>query len=159
MSIKEGINHKVIERTSNGSFQALWIELQFPKKTNVICAQTSFSHRSLFVCNFFIYICIFVTWLLSFNINVKSDTTHPDQPLLFAGQCSPFILIMKLNNIKIQPSLKAELQCLFIYYCLFDLLLFIIIIIIIIIIYYYYHYYYYYYYYFKWYLRAILYVS
>jgi len=38
MSIKEGINHKVIERTSNGSFQALWIELQFPKKTNVICA-------------------------------------------------------------------------------------------------------------------------
>ena len=36
MYIKEGISYKVIEKTSNVSFQGLWIELQFPKKTNVL---------------------------------------------------------------------------------------------------------------------------
>ena len=46
MYIKEGINYKVIERTSNESFQALWIELQFPKKTNVICRSLYRQHNS-----------------------------------------------------------------------------------------------------------------
>ena len=46
MYIKEGISYKVIEKTSNQSFQGLWIELQFPKKTNVICAILYRQHYS-----------------------------------------------------------------------------------------------------------------
>ena len=38
MHIKDEINYTILERTSNESFQALWIELQYSKKTNVICA-------------------------------------------------------------------------------------------------------------------------
>ena len=46
MYIKEGISYKVIEKTSNESFQGVWIELQFPKKTNVICAILYRQHNS-----------------------------------------------------------------------------------------------------------------
>ena len=33
-------NYKVIEKTSNEAFQALWIEMPFAKKKNVICGVT-----------------------------------------------------------------------------------------------------------------------
>ena len=37
MFIDETFNYKVLERTSNEAFQALWIEISFVKKKNVIC--------------------------------------------------------------------------------------------------------------------------
>ena len=46
MYMKEGISFKVIEKTSNESFQGLWIELQFPKKRNVICVSLYRQHNS-----------------------------------------------------------------------------------------------------------------
>ena len=36
MYIDETMNYTVIERTSNEEFQALWIELQFVKQSNII---------------------------------------------------------------------------------------------------------------------------
>ena len=38
--IYEALNYKVIEKTSNEAFQALWIEMPFAKKKNVICGVT-----------------------------------------------------------------------------------------------------------------------
>ena len=46
MYIKEELNYRIVERTSNESFQALWVELQFPKKTNVICGILYRQHNS-----------------------------------------------------------------------------------------------------------------
>ena len=40
MFIYETLNYKVIEKTSNEAFQALWIEIPFAKKKNVICGVT-----------------------------------------------------------------------------------------------------------------------
>ena len=40
MFIYETLNYKVIEKTSNEAFQALWIEMPFAKKKNVICGVT-----------------------------------------------------------------------------------------------------------------------
>ena len=40
MFIYETLNYKVIEETSNEAFQALWIEMPFAKKKNVICGVT-----------------------------------------------------------------------------------------------------------------------
>ena len=40
MFIYETLNYKVIEKTSNVAFQALWIEMPFAKKKNVICGVT-----------------------------------------------------------------------------------------------------------------------
>ena len=37
MYVDETMNYTVIERTSNEAFQALWIELQFVKQSNIIC--------------------------------------------------------------------------------------------------------------------------
>ena len=36
MFIYETLNYKVIEKTSNEAFQALWIEMPFAEKKNVI---------------------------------------------------------------------------------------------------------------------------
>ena len=36
MYIDETMNYTVIERTSNEAFQALWIELQFVKQSNIM---------------------------------------------------------------------------------------------------------------------------
>lgn len=47
MYIKEGFKYTVMERTCNGSFQALWIELQFRNKTNAICGIPYQQHNSL----------------------------------------------------------------------------------------------------------------
>ena len=38
---------EVIERTSNEAFQALWIELQFPKQSNIICGVIYRQHNSV----------------------------------------------------------------------------------------------------------------
>ena len=46
MYIKDEINYTILDRTSNESFQALWIELQFPKKANVICTILYRQHNS-----------------------------------------------------------------------------------------------------------------
>ena len=37
MYIDEDLNYTVIEKASEDAFQALWIEIQFPKQANVIC--------------------------------------------------------------------------------------------------------------------------
>ena len=37
MFIDEMLNYKVLEKTSNEAFQALWVEISFVKKKNVIC--------------------------------------------------------------------------------------------------------------------------
>ena len=37
MYIGETMNYTVIKRTYNKAFQALWIELQFAKQTNITC--------------------------------------------------------------------------------------------------------------------------
>ena len=47
MYIDETMNYTVIERTSNDSFQALWIELQFPKQSNIICGVIYRQHNSV----------------------------------------------------------------------------------------------------------------
>ena len=46
MYVEEELNYRIIERTSNESFQALRVELQFPKKTNDICAILYRQHSS-----------------------------------------------------------------------------------------------------------------
>ena len=46
MFIDVTLNYKVIERTSNKAFQALWIEISFVKKKNVICGVIYRQHNS-----------------------------------------------------------------------------------------------------------------
>ena len=46
MFIDETLNYKVLERTSNEAFQALWIEISFVKKKNVICGVIYRQHNS-----------------------------------------------------------------------------------------------------------------
>ena len=46
MFIDETLNYKVLERTSNEAFQALWIEISFVKKKNVICGVMYRQHNS-----------------------------------------------------------------------------------------------------------------
>ena len=47
MYIHETINYTVIERTSKEAFQALWIELQFAKQSNIICGVMYRQHNSV----------------------------------------------------------------------------------------------------------------
>ena len=47
MYIDETMNYTVIERTSNEAFQALWIELQFVKQSNIICGVIYRQHNSV----------------------------------------------------------------------------------------------------------------
>ena len=47
MYIDETMNYTVIERTSNEAFQALWIELQFVKQSNIICGVIYRQHHSV----------------------------------------------------------------------------------------------------------------
>ena len=47
MYIDETMNYTVIERTSNEAFQALWIELQFVKQSNIICGVIHRQHHSV----------------------------------------------------------------------------------------------------------------
>ena len=47
MYIEETMNYAVIERTSNEAFQALWIELQFVKQSNIICGVIYRQHNSV----------------------------------------------------------------------------------------------------------------
>lgn len=37
MFIDESLNFRILEKTSNEAFQALWIEISFVKNKNVIC--------------------------------------------------------------------------------------------------------------------------
>ena len=42
MFIDDNLKYRVIEKTSSHAFQALWIELQFERKTNIICSVISY---------------------------------------------------------------------------------------------------------------------
>lgn len=44
--IDETLDYILLETTSNESFQALWIEIRFPKKKNVICGIVYRQHNS-----------------------------------------------------------------------------------------------------------------
>ena len=46
MFIDETLNYKVLEKTSNEAFQALWVEISFVKKKNVICGVMYRQHNS-----------------------------------------------------------------------------------------------------------------
>ena len=46
MYIDEDLNYTVIEKVSENTFQALWIEIQFPKQANVICGVVYRQHNS-----------------------------------------------------------------------------------------------------------------
>ena len=46
MLIDEMLNYKVLERTSNEAFQALWVEISFVKKKNLICGVMCRQHNS-----------------------------------------------------------------------------------------------------------------
>ena len=46
MYIDEDLNYTVIEKASENAFQALWIEIQFPKQANVICGVVYRQHNS-----------------------------------------------------------------------------------------------------------------
>ena len=46
MYIDEYLNYTVIEKASENAFQALWIEIQFPKQANVICGVVYRQHNS-----------------------------------------------------------------------------------------------------------------
>jgi hypothetical protein len=37
MYIDSSLKYKILERSSNESYQALWIEIQSPKNANIIC--------------------------------------------------------------------------------------------------------------------------
>ena len=45
--IDERMNYTVIERTSDEAFQALWIESQFVKQSNIICGVIYRQHNSV----------------------------------------------------------------------------------------------------------------
>ena len=47
MHIDETMNYTVIEKTSDEAFQALWIELQFVKQSNIICGVIYRQHNSV----------------------------------------------------------------------------------------------------------------
>ena len=44
--IKDHFNYRVLEKTSNVSYQAMWIEIQFSKRKNVICGIIYRQHNS-----------------------------------------------------------------------------------------------------------------
>jgi len=46
MYIDDTLPYKVIEKTANEAFQALWLEIQLPKKPNVICGVIYRQHNS-----------------------------------------------------------------------------------------------------------------
>ena len=46
MYIDDTLPYKVIEKTANEGFQALWLEIQLPKKPNVICVVIYRQHNS-----------------------------------------------------------------------------------------------------------------
>ena len=46
MYIESDIRYTTIEKNSNEAFQALWVELHFPKKANVICGVVYRQHNS-----------------------------------------------------------------------------------------------------------------
>lgn len=46
MYINSNLNYSVIEKTSNSSFQALWIEIHFQEKKNIVCGIIYRQHNS-----------------------------------------------------------------------------------------------------------------
>ena len=46
MYIDVNLRYRVIEKTSNEAFQALWIEIEFTKKRNIICGVVYRQHNS-----------------------------------------------------------------------------------------------------------------
>ena len=44
--IEKQYNYRVIEKTANNEFQALWIEISFVKKKNIICAIMCRQHNN-----------------------------------------------------------------------------------------------------------------
>ena len=46
MYIDEDLNYTVIEKAPENAFQALWIEIQFPKQANVICGVVTLLNAS-----------------------------------------------------------------------------------------------------------------
>ena len=44
--INGSLKYRVIEKTSEKAFQALWIEIQFPRKSNIICGIIYRQHNS-----------------------------------------------------------------------------------------------------------------
>ena len=46
MFIDENVKYRVIEKLSSRAFQALWVELQFEMKSNVICGVIYSQHNS-----------------------------------------------------------------------------------------------------------------
>lgn len=44
--VKDHFNYRVLEKTSNVSYQAMWIEIQFSKRKNVICGIIYRQHNS-----------------------------------------------------------------------------------------------------------------
>ena len=46
MFIDETLHYTILEKTSNEAFQALWIELRFASKKNIICGIIYRQHNS-----------------------------------------------------------------------------------------------------------------
>ena len=46
MYIDDNLQYKVIERTTNEAFQALWLEIEFKTKSNIICGVVYRQHNS-----------------------------------------------------------------------------------------------------------------
>ena len=46
MFIDENVKYRVIEKISSHAFQALWVELQFERKSNIICDVIYRQHNS-----------------------------------------------------------------------------------------------------------------
>ena len=46
MYINDSVKYSVIENTSEEAFQALWIEIQFSRKSNIICGIIYRQHNS-----------------------------------------------------------------------------------------------------------------
>ena len=42
----DNLKYRVIEQASSRAFQALWVELQFERKTNIICGMIYRQHNS-----------------------------------------------------------------------------------------------------------------
>lgn len=51
MCIDDNLQCKVIEKTTNEAFQALWLDIEFKTKSNIICGVVYRQHYSYFELN------------------------------------------------------------------------------------------------------------
>ena len=87
--INDSLKHTVIEKTSEEAFQALWIEIQFPRKSNIICGIIYRQHNS--PQRFQEYFDLTLEKLISSNKSVHITPRLPAMHFLLSLQSFSFI--------------------------------------------------------------------